>query len=111
MCSRSPDNEIVLCYAQRLLNPFRGVTNIVRYQSAEAVTMDGVHWDIYVTNDALRQGLDATHNIQISDNRYGSWSQSQIGPKPNSTDCNFMLTTCQFAHHLSPRVRPVRNAG
>jgi len=77
MCSRSPDNEIVLCYAQRLLNPFRGVTNIVRYQSAEAVTMDGVHWDIYVTNDALRQGLDAAHNIQISDIRYGSWSQSQ----------------------------------
>ena len=73
----SPDNETVYCYAQRLLNPFRGVTNIVRYQSAEAVTMDGVHWDIYVANDALKQGLDATHNIQISDIRYGSWSREQ----------------------------------
>jgi hypothetical protein len=77
MHSRLPDNEIFHCYAQRLLNLFRGVTNIVRYQSAEAVTMDGVYWDIYVANDALRQRLDATHNIQISDIRKGSWSQSQ----------------------------------
>jgi hypothetical protein len=77
MRSLSPDNETIYCYAQRLLNPFRGVTNIVRYQSAEAVTMDGVHWDIYVANDALRQGLDATHSIQISDIRYGSWSRHQ----------------------------------
>jgi hypothetical protein len=77
MRSLSPDNETIYCYAQRLLNPFRGVTNIVRYQSAEAVTMDGVHWDIYVANDALKQGLDATHNIQISDIRYGSWSREQ----------------------------------
>jgi hypothetical protein len=76
MRSQSPDSETIYCYAQRLLNPFRGVINVVRYQSAEAVTMDGVHWDIYVANDALRQGLDATHSIQISDIRYGSWSRS-----------------------------------
>lgn len=77
MRSRSPDNDTICCYAQRLLNPFRGVTNTVRYQSAEAVTMDGVHWDIYVANDALKQGLDSSHNIQISDIRYGSWSRQQ----------------------------------
>ena len=75
MRGQSPDSETIYCYAQRLLNPFRGVINTVRYQSAEAVTMDGVHWDIYVANDALRKGLDLTHNIQISDIRYGSWSQ------------------------------------
>lgn len=63
----------IICYSQRLLNPFRGVINVIRYQSAEAVTMDGVHWDIYVANDALREGLKG--KSQISDIRYGSWSE------------------------------------
>lgn len=64
----------IVCYAQRLLNPFRGVINVIRYQSAEAVTMDGVHWDIYVANESLRVGLKG--KSQISDIRYGSWSAS-----------------------------------
>ncbi|MBI1424822.1 MAG: hypothetical protein GC149_15355 [Gammaproteobacteria bacterium] len=65
-------------YSQRLLNPFRGVMNIIRYQSAEAVTMDGVEWEIYVSNDELRDGLDPhVHvHVQTSDIRYGHWSQA-----------------------------------
>ncbi len=63
------------CYAQRLLNPFRGVVHTIRYQSAEAVTTDGVEWDIYVANDALLDGLGrAGKRAQISDIRYGHWS-------------------------------------
>lgn len=63
------------CYAQRLLNPFRGVVHTLRYQSAEAVTMDGLEWDIYVANDALLEGLGrAGRRAQISDIRYGHWS-------------------------------------
>ena len=63
------------CYAQRLLNPFRGVMHVVRFQSAEAVTTDGVEWDIYVANDALLDGLGrAGKRAQISDIRYGHWS-------------------------------------
>jgi hypothetical protein len=63
------------CYAQRLLNPFRGVMHIIRYRSAEAVTTDGVEWDIYVANDALLDGLGrAGKRAQISDIRYGHWS-------------------------------------
>lgn len=63
------------CYAQRLLNPFRGVVHIIRYQSAEAVTTDGVEWDIYVSNDALLEGLGrAGRRAQVSDIRYGHWS-------------------------------------
>jgi hypothetical protein len=61
-------------FGQRLLNPFRGVVHTIRYASAEAVTMDGEHWEIYVSNDALRQGLDPRRAVQISDIRYGSWS-------------------------------------
>ena len=63
------------CYAQRLLNPFRGVVHTIRYQSAEAVTTDGIEWDIYVANDALLDGLgSAGRRAQISDIRYGHWS-------------------------------------
>ncbi|UCH54103.1 MAG: hypothetical protein JSW09_04825 [Pseudomonadota bacterium] len=64
-------------YAQRLLNPFRGVMHTLRYRSAEAVTVDGVRWDIYVANDLLRHGLDNQRRAQISDIRYGSWSAEQ----------------------------------
>jgi hypothetical protein len=63
------------CYAQRLLNPFRGVVHTIRFQSAEAVTADGIEWDIYVANDALLDGLGrAGRRAQISDIRYGHWS-------------------------------------
>lgn len=65
----------IQCYAQRLLNPYRGVVNVIKYQSAEAVTMDGVHWDIYVANEALSTGLKG--KAQISDIRYGSWSERE----------------------------------
>lgn len=66
---------MIECYAQRLLNPFRGVVHTIRYQSAEAVTTDGVEWDIYVANDALLEGLGrAGRRAQISDIRYGHWS-------------------------------------
>lgn len=63
------------CYAQRLLNPFRGVMHVIRYRSAEAVTTDGVVWDLYVANDALVEDLGhAGRRAQISDIRYGRWS-------------------------------------
>ncbi len=62
------------CFSQRLLNPYRGTMHTVKYASAEAVTLDGVHWDIYVANDALLAGLKVSRHTQISDIRYGSWS-------------------------------------
>jgi hypothetical protein len=66
-----------VCYAQRLLNPFRGVMNIIEYQGAEAVTTDGAHWDIYVRDTRLVEGLANAHKVQTSDIRYGSWSDKQ----------------------------------
>lgn len=65
------------CYAQRLLNPFRGAMLTIRYEAAEAVTLDGVRWDIYVANDQLRDGVEARGRVQVSDIRYGSWSSAQ----------------------------------
>ena len=68
---------VIECYAQRLLNPFRGTMLTIRHEAAEAVTLDGVRWDIYVANDLLRDGVEARGRIQVSDVRYGSWSPAQ----------------------------------
>lgn len=66
------------CYAQRLLNPFRGAVHVIRYGAAEAVTADGREWDIYVANDALLDGLGrAGKRAQISDIRYGHWAEEK----------------------------------
>lgn len=65
------------CYSQRMLNPFRGIVSYISYRSADAVTADGSHWDIYVSNAALLEGLDTGRRPQISDIRYGSWSARQ----------------------------------
>jgi hypothetical protein len=63
------------CFAQRLLNPFRGVVHTIRFESAEAVTTDGIEWDIYVANDAQIDRLGrAGKRALISDIRYGHWS-------------------------------------
>jgi hypothetical protein len=67
----------VECYAQRLLNPFRGAMHVICYAAAEAVTTDGLHWDIYVANDQLLEGLDGVCGAQISDLRYGRWSAAE----------------------------------
>ncbi|WP_455209719.1 hypothetical protein [Kaarinaea lacus] len=64
-------------YAQRLLNPFRGMLQTITYASAEAVTTDGVHWDIYVRNDELVKDLENSNQVQTSDIRYGSWSEEK----------------------------------
>lgn len=61
-------------YAQRLLNPFRGVMNVIEYQGAEAVTTDGVHWDIYVRDTELVEDISDNARVQTSDIRYGHWS-------------------------------------
>lgn len=65
----------VRSYAQRLLNPFRGVMNIIECQGAEAVTTDGRHWDIYVRDTGLVEDIANGHKVQTSDIRYGSWSR------------------------------------
>ena len=66
-------------FSQRLLNPFRGITCTIRYKSAEAVTTNGRHWDIYVRNELLLDDVDLEqrHKVLTNDIRYGSWSAKQ----------------------------------
>lgn len=79
--------------AVRLLNPFRGVMNIIAYRGAEAVTIDGVHWDIYVKDMSLTADLDAAPNMLISEIRYGHWTAEaglKRGPIYPSADFDMM---------------------
>jgi hypothetical protein len=77
------------CYAQRLLNPFRGAMHTVKHAAAEAVTTDGVHWDIYVGNELLFDDAErAQYHTETGDIRFGSWSAAhglKRGPR-KSTD-------------------------
>jgi hypothetical protein len=93
------------CYSQRMLNPFHGSMNCLRYRSADAVTADGVHWDIYVSNDGLLEGLPEPRKGQVSDIRFGSWSKQQglrRGPIFPSDDFLRMeaIGVCAYEHLL-----------
>ena len=80
-------------HAVRLLNPFRGVMNIIEYQGAEAVTIDGVNWDIYVKDMSLTRDLEQSPNMLITEIRFGHWSAEsglKRGPMYPSEDFNEM---------------------
>lgn len=67
----------VFCYSERILNPFRGVMNIITTGKADAVTIDGVNWDLYI-HDTFGSHLDDPEefaNIELPDIRYGDWSK------------------------------------
>lgn len=87
-------------YAQRLLNPFRGAVHTLRYGSAEAVTADGVHWHIYVTNEALLQDGDDAHRVQIGDMRYGSWSAAHGLKRGRLSACDDFRRMEDLGAHL-----------
>jgi hypothetical protein len=100
----------ITCYAQRLLNPFRGVINCIRYESAEAVTRDGLRWDIYVSNDRLLEGMDTSRRVQISDIRYGNWSPEtglKRGPLYPSDDFKYLehMGAIVYEHLLEVHAR------
>jgi hypothetical protein len=55
------------CYAQRLLNPFRGAMHTLKVAAAEAVTVDGLHWDIYVSDESLLTAEDRARHMQVGE--------------------------------------------
>ncbi|MFV1983892.1 MAG: hypothetical protein ACC657_10175 [Thiohalomonadales bacterium] len=63
------------CFSQRMLNPFRGVMNVIEAGSADAVTTDGVHWTLYLRDEVL-QGMASESDIHIEtpDIKFGVWS-------------------------------------
>jgi hypothetical protein len=67
----------VSCYSQRILNPFRGVMNIISTGRADAVTIDGIEWSLYIhdTFGSHRDDPEEFANIELPDIRYGEWSK------------------------------------
>ena len=64
------------CYSQRILNPFRGVMNIITTEEAEAVTTDGINWSLYIrdTFDTHIDEPEEFSNIEMPELRFGVWS-------------------------------------
>ena len=67
----------VSCYSQRILNPFRGVMNIVSIGGADAVTIDGVNWTLYIhdTFDFPTDDPQEFFEIEMPDIRFGDWNE------------------------------------
>jgi len=63
------------CFSQRMLNPFRGVMNVVEVGNADAVTTDGIHWTLYLHDESL-QGMasESDSRIETPDIKFGVWS-------------------------------------
>ena len=67
----------VSCYSQRILNPFRGVMNIISIGGADAVTIDGINWTLYIhdTFDCPTDDPKEFFEIDMPDIRLGDWSK------------------------------------
>jgi hypothetical protein len=95
------------CYAQRLLNPFRGAMHVVKRGDAEAVTVDGLHWDIYVAMEDMLDALWGVQRVQVADIRFGSWSAAKglkRGPRYPSEDFRRMEAQGQALYEHLIRV-------
>ena len=44
------------------------------YQGAEAITTDGIHWDICMRDTGVVEDIANSLKVQTSDIRYSSWS-------------------------------------
>lgn len=67
----------IRCYSQRILNPFRGVMNIITIGGADAVTIDGKNWVLYIHDDFDPPTDDPEEffEIDMPDIRFGEWSR------------------------------------
>lgn len=67
----------VNCYSQRILNPFRGVMNIISIGGADAVTIDGNNWTLYIhdTFDCPTDDPKEFFEIDMPDIRFGDWDE------------------------------------
>ena len=67
----------IVCYSERILNPFRGVMNVIALDDAEAVTTDGVNWFLYVRDhfDTADDTPEEFADVDNPDIRFGTWNQ------------------------------------
>lgn len=65
------------CYAKRLLNPFRGVAQIVETDRARAVSTDGINWRVQLRSEIYKTPWQELANSQQQEGyfMYGVWSR------------------------------------
>ena len=56
------------CYSRRLLQPFRGTSQVLAIPGGEAESIDGLEWILYVMDEGI-----VTHT-GLSEVRYGNWN-------------------------------------
>ncbi len=77
------------CYSQRMLNHFRGLMSVVEIDDGDAVSIDGIHWILYIEDPALKDIAQIKDEINKLDIRYGSWSEKsglKRAPMLSTTD-------------------------
>jgi hypothetical protein len=68
----------IVCYSERILNPFRGVMAVIALDDADAVTIDGVHWELYIHDcfDNLKNAPAEFAAVKLPDIKFGDWSEA-----------------------------------
>ena len=66
-------------YSKRLLNPFRGIVQILETENARAISYDGINWHIQIQSQILKTPW---HELEIPANYdryfvYGVWSKKR----------------------------------
>jgi len=91
----------VNCYSQRILNPFRGVMNIISIGGADAVTIDGYHWTLYIhdTFDCPTDDPEEFFEIDMPDIRFGDWDEKS-GLKPSPLIDSYHYNEIQAIGHV-----------
>ncbi len=65
------------CYSQRMLNPYHGIVNVVETADADAVSRDGINWELYVHGGFETAEVDGElRRVELPDVKFGSWSAS-----------------------------------
>ena len=91
----------ITCYSQKILNPFRGVMNIISIGGADAVTIDGVNWTLYIHDDfdCPTDDPEEFFEIEMPDIRYGDWSK-ESGLKHSPLIASYHYNEIQAIAHV-----------
>lgn len=64
------------CFAERMLNPFRGICNVVEIQGADAVSRDGERWTLFVHGECEEALVEdgSIQEVETPDVKWATWS-------------------------------------
>lgn len=91
----------VSCYSQKILNPFRGVMNIISIGGADAVTIDGINWTLYIHDnfDCPTDDPEDFFEIDLPDIRFGDWN-NKSGLKRSPLIASYHYNEIQAIGHV-----------